>query len=85
MVRKILAEKKADYFVFNALDEIAWLYNIRCNDIEYNPVAISYAIVGKEKAYLFIKRSKVSTEVTSLLQQEGIEIQDYHHLFLFFG
>lgn len=83
MVRKILAKKKADYFVFNALDEIAWLYNIRCNDIEYNPVAISYAIVGKEKAYLFIKRSKVSTEVTSLLQQEGIEIQDYHHLFLF--
>lgn len=83
MIRQVLTGKQADYFVFSALDEIAWLYNIRCHDIEYNPVAISYAIVGKDKAYLFIKRPKVSKAVMDALQQEGIEIWDYHHLFLF--
>lgn len=83
MIRTKLSAAKADYFLFSCLDEIAWLYNIRCNDIEYNPVAISYAIVGKEKAWLFIKRNKVSGETISRLQQEGIEIQDYHHLLLF--
>ena len=83
MIRKQLSTAGADYFLFSCLDEIAWLYNIRCNDIEYNPVAISYAIVGKEKAWLFLKRNKVNKETISLLEQEGIEIQDYHHLFLF--
>lgn len=83
MIRRILAEKEADYFVFSALDEIAWLYNIRCHDVDYNPVAISYAIVGQDKAYLFIKRPKVPKAVAEVLHQEGIEIWDYHHLFLF--
>lgn len=82
-IRDLLREKKADYFLLSALDEIAWLYNIRCNDIEYNPVAIGYAIVGQEKAYLFIKRSKVSPETKTTLEREGIEIHDYHHLSLF--
>lgn len=65
------------------MDEIAWLYNIRCNDIPYNPVAISYAIVGRERSYWFVKQRKVSREITALLEKEGIEIRDYHHLFLF--
>lgn len=82
-IRDLLREKKADYFLLSALDEIAWLYNIRCNDIEYNPVAISYAIVSQEKAYLFIKRSKISPETKTTLEREGIEIHDYHHLSLF--
>lgn len=73
----------ADFFLFSCLDEIAWLYNIRCNDIAYNPVAISYAIVGRDKAWLFVKRHKVNPETITKLQEEGIEIQDYHHLFLF--
>ncbi|MEG0796506.1 MAG: aminopeptidase P family protein [Odoribacter sp.] len=82
LIRRVLNEKNADYYLFSCLDEIAWLFNIRCNDIDYNPVAISYAIIGKEKAILFIKRPKVSREVSEKLQKEGIEIEDYHHLFL---
>lgn len=82
-VRDLLKERNSDYFLFSALDEIAWLYNIRCNDINFNPVAISYAIIGLEKAYWFVKRTKVTPEVSTLLENEGIEIHDYHHLFLF--
>lgn len=83
MVQGILSENNADYFVFSALDEIAWLYNIRCNDIEYNPVAICYAIVGRDNSWLFVKRSKVTKEVEEALRQVNIEVRDYHHLFLF--
>jgi len=82
-IRRCLAENKGDYFLFSALDEIAWLYNIRCNDISYNPVAIAYAIVGKEKSWLFVKRQKVNQETAAQLAAEGIEIRDYYHLFLF--
>lgn len=82
-IRQFLTINQSDYILFSCLDEIAWLYNIRCNDIPYNPVAISYAIVGKEKAYLFIKERKVSREIEQFLVQNGVEIHDYHHLFLF--
>lgn len=83
VIRQHLCKGNADYFLFSALDEIAWLYNIRCSDIDFNPVAISYAIVGHDKAYLFIKRQKVSSAIQEALAKAGIEIQDYHHLFLF--
>lgn len=82
-VRGFLEQNEADYFLFSCLDEIAWLYNIRCNDVAYNPVVISYAVVGRKKAYLFVKQTKVSAEIEKRLAQEGIEIRDYHHLFLF--
>lgn len=82
-IQDYLAENELDYYLFSALDEIAWLYNIRCKDIPYNPVAISYAIVGREHSYWFVKQRKVSQEIVSLLKNEGIEIRDYHHLFLF--
>lgn len=82
-IQDYLVENELDYYLFSALDEIAWLYNIRCNDIPYNPVAISYAIVGREHSYWFVKQRKVSQEIASLLKNEGIEIRDYHHLFLF--
>lgn len=83
MIRRVLKEKQADYFVFSTLDEIAWLYNIRCNDIEYNPVAICYAVVSRDRAWLFIKSPKISKEIAGTLKRENIEIRDYHHLFLF--
>lgn len=82
-IQDYLAENELDYYLFSALDEIAWLYNIRCKDIPYNPVAISYAIVGREHSYWFVKQRKVSQEIASLFKNEGIEIRDYHHLFLF--
>lgn len=83
VIRQCLEQNNADYFLFSCLDEVAWLYNIRCDDISYNPVAISYAIIGRDKSYWFVKKYKVSPEITEELRQEGIEIHDYHHLFLF--
>lgn len=83
MIREKLTQTNSDYMLFSCLDEIAWLYNIRCHDIAYNPVAISYAVVGKEKSWLFVKPVKVSKEVAAELQRENIEIRDYHQLFCF--
>ncbi len=82
-IRNFIGDNYGDAMLFSCLDEIAWLYNIRCNDIPYNPVAISYAIIEKEKAHLFIKLDKVTQEVAQQLAEDGVELHDYHHLFLF--
>ena len=82
-IREFIRNDHGDAMLFSCLDEIAWLYNIRCNDIAYTPVAISYAIVEKDKAHLFIKLDKISQEIEQQLAEDGIELHDYHHLFLF--
>ncbi len=63
IIRKSMKEKSADYYLISSLDDIAWLFNIRGNDIEYNPVVISYALIGKEKATLFIENEDISEKI----------------------
>ena len=49
-IERVLAEVEkqgAEALLLSALDEIAWIFNIRCNDVDYNPVAISYAYVSE--------------------------------------
>ena len=82
-VRDYLKEKKTDALLLSCLDEIVWLYNIRGKDIPYNPVVISYALVSAERAWLFVKPAKIPAEVKQALEEAGVEIRDYHHLFLF--
>lgn len=82
-VRQFITAQGGGAMLFSCLDEIAWMYNIRCNDISYNPLAIAYAIVELEKSHLFIKLDKITPEVQKQLEADGIELHDYHHLFLF--
>ncbi len=82
-IQIFLEGEQADYIIFSSLDEIAWLYNIRSQDIPYNPVCLSYAVIGKADAWLFVNANKLSPDVQKNIQQESIKIRDYHHLFLF--
>jgi Xaa-Pro aminopeptidase len=81
LVRKELAEKEIDYQLVTALDEVAWLFNLRGTDVEYNPVFIAYALVGQEKAILFINPEKLSEELYEKLHSEGIEIEPYENIY----
>lgn len=76
-VRKNMKEKNADYFILSSLDDIAWLCNIRGNDIKFNPVALSYVIIGKDYATLYIDNDKVDDITKSKLKDEGFEIKGY--------
>ncbi|XP_056384950.1 xaa-Pro aminopeptidase 1 isoform X2 [Hyla sarda] len=59
-LRSKMAERKASYIVLTALDEVAWLFNLRGSDVEYNPVFFTYAIVGMETIRLFINGERQS-------------------------
>lgn len=60
-----------------ALDDIAWLFNIRGNDVLYSPVAICYAVISDWEARLFIYKDKVPGEVRTDLEQDGVEFSEY--------
>lgn len=80
-IRKAMAEKKADAMVISALDEIAWLLNIRGFDVEFNPVVISYVVLEQDKVSLFVLPEKVDAAAKVYLDREGIAVKDYEDVF----
>ena len=84
-MRAKLREKKADAMVVSALDEIAWLLNIRGKDVEYNPVVISYLVLEQDKCTLFVQRDKLTREVSAYLAANDIDVRDYEDVFAKLG
>ncbi len=77
-VREKMAGIGCEYHVISSLDDIAWLYNIRGSDIQCNPVVLSYSLISKESAYLFIDLHKLSDEVKTILSKEGVILEPYN-------
>lgn len=63
LVRRKMAEKNCSVHMISALDSIAWLFNLRGSDIDYNRIFVAYAAVTGEKAYLFIHSDRVTDEI----------------------
>jgi Xaa-Pro aminopeptidase len=62
-IRGKMRDKGCSVHVMNALDSIAWTFNLRGSDVSYNPVFISYAVIDSEKAHLFIHPEKIKEDV----------------------
>jgi len=67
--------------IVSALDEIAWLLNIRGKDVEYNPVVISYVVLEADKCTLFVDANKVDAPAQNYLDFNNIDIQPYEAVF----
>lgn len=76
-LREALKKEGVDGMVVTMLDEVAWLTNLRGSDVEYNPVLVSYMIVTGEDAVLYIDDCKLTDEVKSYLQSQGISVAPY--------
>eukprot|EP01038_Epipyxis_sp_PR26KG_P007198 gene7198-9823_t len=79
-IRVIMKEKKAHSLVITALDEIAWLFNIRGRDVPCNPVAVCYAVLQQDAAYLFIDDNKVSSDIKDVLLNDNVHIRSYEDI-----
>lgn len=82
-LRKWLVLRGADAIFLSSLDQIAWLLNVRGNDIEYNPVVISYLLVTMEDVQWFVRKDAFEepdseTEASfAELQADGVSVRDY--------
>ena len=80
-IRKRMSELKADNFILSSLDDIAWTFNIRGNDVKFNPVALAYALISQDAATLYIDKKKVTDEIIRNLNYEGVKIKNYDDIF----
>lgn len=75
----------ADGLLITALDEIAWLLNLRGSDVDYTPVVIAFVYVSEDERVLFIDSEKVTSEVKNHLKKYGVKIKDYDDIEKFLG
>lgn len=76
-----LKKHDADFQVITALDELAWLFNLRGSDIDYNPVFTGYGIAGKNDWMLFVDPKNVSSGLRSKFEKERISLMTYDSFF----
>lgn len=77
-----------DRVLLTSLDEIAWMLNVRGNDIEYNPLVISYLLVSQDSVKWFVKKACCAGETDPdtedsfrELMMDGVDIEDYDAVF----
>lgn len=76
-VRRALRDVHADGMLISALDDIAWVLNLRGSDVHCNPVFVSYLLIASDKATLFVNEQKLPAEVKGYLSQAGVSIAPY--------
>ncbi len=80
-VRSIMRENRADIHLLSSLDDIAWLLNIRGNDIECNPVILSYVILTEKDVFFYVQEEAVSLEIRAELEKSGITMLPYYQVY----
>lgn len=82
-LRDAMKRNKAQIHLMTALDEIAWLFNLRGNDIVNNPVFLSYALITQDEAYLYVQKeaikedTKMGKEVCAALAEAKVQVKEY--------
>lgn len=87
-VREEMKKEEAGLHVLTSLDDIAWLYNIRSNDVECCPVVLAYTMVTKDRALLFAEEGFAAGEDTSArerMEKAGVEIYPYDRFYEMLG
>ncbi len=77
-VREAMQQAGTQLHFISTLDDIAWLLNLRGQDVDYNPVFVSHLLVSDTGATLFVDQAKISDPLRKVLKADGIELADYH-------
>jgi len=80
LVRSQMRELGADWHLVSAVDDIAWLLNLRGSDVSYNPVFLAHLLMNHEQVELFISKGKISPDLEQQLNREHIHCCPYDQI-----
>lgn len=80
-VVQAMKKRKCTSHLIASLDDIAWLFNIRGNDIPCFPVVLAFALIQEEKSYLYLDLSKVSDEMKAAFTKINVELKEYNMIY----
>lgn len=76
-VRAAMQARQAQWLWLSSLDDIAWLLNLRGNDVPFNPVFLAHALVGLTGVQLFVDPAKLPENCRRALAADGVVVQPY--------
>lgn len=76
-LRAAMARHGASHHVMSALDDIAWLFNLRGADVSFNPVFIAHAVIAPHHVTLYVSENKVEAALAAMLAADGVELAPY--------
>ncbi|MGI6394262.1 MAG: aminopeptidase P family protein [bacterium] len=81
MIREKMEEMQVDYHLFASLDDIAWIFNVRGNDVSCNPVVMGFGLISKKSAELFVKKGKFCNRKLKSLEKDGVKVREYDDIY----
>ena len=79
-VRVAMKRAGATHHIVSALDEIAWVLNLRGSDVEYNPVFLAHLLIDAKGATLFVEASKLNPDLQAALEHDGVRVAPYESI-----
>jgi len=83
MIREDMKKAGVNYYVTVALDEIAWVLNLRGSDVAFNPVFYSYLVISQDDVKLFVDPHKLSSHIAKSLSSDNVNMHLYEHFYYF--
>jgi len=80
-VRAEMKKNRTEAHLISSLDDLAWLLNIRGQDVPCNPVVLGFVLITAESATLYIEPSKLTAQATEELKGYGVNVAAYGELF----
>jgi len=77
IIREEMRKLDAKHHFVGSLDDIAWIFNLRGQDVDYNPVAVAYALINEDSCFLYLDQSKLDDQLIKTLELDGINTVDY--------
>ena len=82
-VREQMEKEEAQYHIISTLDDIAWILNVRGNDIPHVPVVLSFLVIRKEDAMWFVEENALSDAIKEMAAECGITIRPYEDVYAY--
>ena len=76
-IREVMRGAGAAMHVTNVLDDIAWVLNVRGDDVHCTPVVMSYLMIAESEAVWYVDEDKVSGDLRAALAASGVSVRDY--------
>lgn len=80
-VREALKKEGANAIPMTMLDEVAWLFNVRGADVEYNPVGIAYGLITPDEVFFYAISEKIPAELRTELERNDVRIKPYEQIY----
>ena len=80
-IREKMKEYGADVHILSSLEDQAWLYNLRANDVTHTPVFLAYTIITLDSVTLYVDSTKIDYSIDKYLNENDIHTKGYFDIY----